>query len=155
MELESLESQYFLHQYSSPLAGALISTLNHIALGGHRANHRKIKVNITVETPHGVMVETGKIGGSTAATQVEEKIHECPICFSVFSSGQALGGHKRSHFIGGGAISANVNSITTPAKQFSRIGETLNIYLNLPAPVDDDEISQIMNSAVSDALIKQ
>ncbi|CAH2033878.1 unnamed protein product [Thlaspi arvense] len=23
--------------------------------------------------------------------------HECPICFRVFSSGQALGGHKRSH----------------------------------------------------------
>ncbi|KAG2269321.1 hypothetical protein Bca52824_063876 [Brassica carinata] len=28
------------------------------------------------------------------------KGHECPICFRVFKSGQALGGHKRSHFIG-------------------------------------------------------
>ncbi|KAG2320861.1 hypothetical protein Bca52824_014074 [Brassica carinata] len=28
------------------------------------------------------------------------KGHECPICFKVFKSGQALGGHKRSHFIG-------------------------------------------------------
>ncbi|CAG7901841.1 unnamed protein product [Brassica rapa] len=27
------------------------------------------------------------------------KAHECPICFRVFKSGQALGGHKRSHFI--------------------------------------------------------
>lgn len=27
--------------------------------------------------------------------------HECPICFRVFRSGQALGGHKRSHFLGG------------------------------------------------------
>ncbi|KAF8088768.1 hypothetical protein N665_0530s0023 [Sinapis alba] len=25
------------------------------------------------------------------------KCHECPICFRVFKSGQALGGHKRSH----------------------------------------------------------
>ncbi|KAL2520863.1 zinc finger protein ZAT4 [Forsythia ovata] len=89
---------------------------------------------------------TRKIGGSTAATQVEEKIHECPICFSVFTSGQGLGGYKRSRFIGGRAISANVNSINTPAKQFLRIGETLNIDLNLPAPVDNDEISQIVNS---------
>lgn len=116
------------------------------ALGGHRANHKKIKVNLTVETPPRVVVETVKNGGSTAA--VEEKIHECPVCFRVFSSGQALGGHKRSHFMGGGAISATVNSITSPppANPFSRIGETLNIDLNLPAPVDDDdEFSQIMN----------
>ncbi|KAJ4879741.1 C2H2-like zinc finger protein [Raphanus sativus] len=28
------------------------------------------------------------------------KGHECPICFRVFKSGPALGGHKRSHFIG-------------------------------------------------------
>ncbi|KAJ4889757.1 C2H2-like zinc finger protein [Raphanus sativus] len=28
------------------------------------------------------------------------KVHECPVCFRVFKSGQALGGHKRSHFIG-------------------------------------------------------
>ncbi|CAA2968375.1 zinc finger ZAT9-like [Olea europaea subsp. europaea] len=115
------------------------------ALGGHRANHKKIKANIKAETPPRMVVETGKNGGSI---QVEEKIHECPICFRVFSSGQALGGHKRSHFTGGGAISANVNSINTPppaaAKPFSRIGETLNIDLNLPAPVeDDDEISQL------------
>ncbi|CAF1975769.1 unnamed protein product [Brassica oleracea var. botrytis] len=27
------------------------------------------------------------------------KAHECPICFRVFKSGQALGGHKRSHSI--------------------------------------------------------
>ncbi|XP_054792445.1 zinc finger protein ZAT1-like [Prosopis cineraria] len=28
------------------------------------------------------------------------KEHECPICNKTFRSGQALGGHKRSHFIG-------------------------------------------------------
>lgn len=119
------------------------------ALGGHRANHKKIKVNIKAETSPRMVVETGKNGGSI---QVVEKIHECPICFRVFSSGQALGGHKRSHFTGGGAISTNVISINTttppPAKPFSRLGETLNIDLNLPAPVeDDDEISQIVNFA--------
>ncbi|KAI4368941.1 hypothetical protein MLD38_017441 [Melastoma candidum] len=30
-----------------------------------------------------------------------ESRHECPICFRVFKSGQAMGGHKRSHFLGG------------------------------------------------------
>lgn len=28
------------------------------------------------------------------------KEHECPICFKVFPSGQALGGHKRAHYNG-------------------------------------------------------
>ncbi|EOA40468.1 hypothetical protein CARUB_v10009193mg [Capsella rubella] len=30
----------------------------------------------------------------------KSKGHECPICFRVFKSGQALGGHKRSHSFG-------------------------------------------------------
>ena len=28
----------------------------------------------------------------------KNKVHECPICFEILSSRQALGGHKRSHF---------------------------------------------------------
>ncbi|KAL0397736.1 UNVERIFIED_CONTAM: Zinc finger protein ZAT9 [Sesamum calycinum] len=90
----------------------------------------------------------GEIGGSKAV--VEEKIHECPFCHRIFSSGQALGGHKRSHFLGAGAISASVSTIR-PVKQDSRTGETLKIDLNLPAPADDDDTSQIAVSAVSDA----
>ncbi|KAG7655539.1 Zinc finger C2H2 superfamily [Arabidopsis suecica] len=31
--------------------------------------------------------------------KVKSKGHECPICFRMFKSGQALGGHKRSHSI--------------------------------------------------------
>ncbi|KAI3449088.1 hypothetical protein Pfo_005753 [Paulownia fortunei] len=100
------------------------------ALGGHRASHKKIKVNDAappeVEAAAAAMVVV-----------VEEKIHECPFCHRVFSSGQALGGHKRSHFMGAAAISANVGTIS-PVKPFSRIGETLDIDLNLPAPTDDD-----------------
>jgi predicted amidohydrolase len=30
---------------------------------------------------------------------------ECPVCFRVFGSGQALGGHKRSHMTADGAYS--------------------------------------------------
>ncbi|KAL2514004.1 Zinc finger protein ZAT9 [Forsythia ovata] len=127
------------------------------ALGGHRASHKKIKVEPPPPPPPLPVVATktrnkaNAGGGSTvaAAMVVEmEKIHECPVCYRVFSSGQALGGHKRSHFIGAAAISSS-----TTIKPFSRFGETLNIDLNLPAPVDDDdnEISQVEISAVSDA----
>ncbi|KAK4411246.1 Zinc finger protein ZAT9 [Sesamum angolense] len=115
------------------------------ALGGHRASHKKIKPTTAADAPPQVVE---KIGGSKAV--VEEKIHECPFCHRIFSSGQALGGHKRSHFLGAGAISASVSTIR-PVKQDSRTGETLKIDLNLPAPADDDDTSQIAVSAVSDA----
>ncbi|KAG6435647.1 hypothetical protein SASPL_100521 [Salvia splendens] len=105
------------------------------ALGGHRASHKKIKSAATAPPP-----PPEKSGGV--------KIHQCPFCDRIFSSGQALGGHKRSHFIGAAAISTNRNSTE---KNSSRISQVLSIDLNLPAPADDDEGSQIAISAVSDA----
>ncbi|KZV18910.1 hypothetical protein F511_17816 [Dorcoceras hygrometricum] len=84
------------------------------ALGGHRASHKKVKVNPVPPS------RTAPRGGPAAV----EKVHECPFCDRVFASGQALGGHKRSHFVGA----------------VSRIGGTLSIDLNLPAPVDDEGI---------------
>ncbi|KAL6981725.1 hypothetical protein U1Q18_023347, partial [Sarracenia purpurea var. burkii] len=111
------------------------------ALGGHRANHKK-------------MSRGNNNGGGSADDPPpergggcgEEKIHECPVCYRVFSSGQALGGHKRSHLTG---------SATITTKPPLKSGESF-IDLNLPAPIDDDdegedEISQIEESAVSDS----
>ncbi|CAN0877238.1 Zinc finger protein ZAT1 [Linum grandiflorum] len=53
-----------------------------------------------------------------------EKLHQCPYCDRVFSSGQALGGHKRSHFIG------ETSSIRAPRNCSKDLGI---IDLNLPA----------------------
>lgn len=116
------------------------------ALGGHRASHKKIKgTNDGLFQTH----ERLEIEKRNAGVD-EEKIHECPVCYRVFSSGQALGGHKRSHGIG-----SAFGSTSAPVKPKLKSGEPL-IDLNLPAPVDDeddygDEFSQIENSAVSDA----
>ncbi|XP_061347242.1 zinc finger protein ZAT9-like isoform X2 [Gastrolobium bilobum] len=108
------------------------------ALGGHKASHKKIRVNVIVDEPG---FEHGN-NGTYAPMVVEKKIHECPVCFRVFASGQALGGHKRTHVPGSATIS--VPSLTKFRNNF--------IDLNLPAPIDDDDddISQIENSAVSD-----
>ncbi|KZV45628.1 hypothetical protein F511_02288 [Dorcoceras hygrometricum] len=38
--------------------------------------------------------------GSINTESSKRKERECPICFKVFSSGKALGGHKRAHFSG-------------------------------------------------------
>ncbi|KAI3444732.1 hypothetical protein Pfo_001397 [Paulownia fortunei] len=112
------------------------------ALGGHRASHKKIKVNTAQEAAPPEAAEkmrpNANSGSGSKAVAVDFLIRA------------GTRGHKRSHFIGAGAISANV-STTSPVKQNSRIGETLNIDLNLPAPTDDDEASQIAVSAVSDA----
>ncbi|KAK4780853.1 hypothetical protein SAY87_016959 [Trapa incisa] len=52
--------------------------------------------------------------------------HECPICSRVFKSGQALGGHKRSHFLG----SSEIRSMAIG----SEVDKVHNLMdLNLPA----------------------
>ncbi|XP_027336806.1 zinc finger protein ZAT9-like [Abrus precatorius] len=117
------------------------------ALGGHRASHKKIKV---VEAE--VEMKDGKNGEDFAAVVVEKKIHECPVCLRVFGSGQALGGHKRTHVIGSATVTATPIATTTNSVRTStKFGDSL-IDLNLPAPADDDDdVSQFDVSAVSDA----
>ncbi|GER31212.1 zinc finger family protein [Striga asiatica] len=108
------------------------------ALGGHRASHTKVRV----ETP-----EIRKSGRRPTGV---EKLHQCPFCHRIFPSGQALGGHKRSHFMGQGRVLENGDS-TSPDKQNTRNGDFLDIDLNLPAPAEEGEGSQVAISAVSDS----
>ncbi|GAB4861932.1 hypothetical protein Ancab_037187 [Ancistrocladus abbreviatus] len=115
------------------------------ALGGHRASHKKIRALREGYDHEG---RNFRIGDSSVTVK-EKKIHECPVCFRVFASGQALGGHKRSHVIGVEdqpelTIKGGEND-DSPRK----ISEKL-IDLNLPAPIEEDEISHIALSVVSD-----
>ncbi|XP_039063775.1 zinc finger protein ZAT4-like [Hibiscus syriacus] len=110
------------------------------ALGGHRASHKKTKPYSPAT--HETVLETENMG-TTSRSITDKKIHECPVCFRVFSSGQALGGHKRSHVINGQAA-------TTLVKISRKLKDSF-IDLNLPAPTDEDDASQIELSAVSDA----
>ncbi|XP_073158115.1 zinc finger protein ZAT9-like [Henckelia pumila] len=130
------------------------------ALGGHMASHKKMRHIDPLSNEHSSS-EMAESGGVSAA--VKEKVHECPFCERVFSSGQALGGHKRSHFARGtgGGISRNINNNVRPVGsapvEYSMTrtsgDQNLKIDLNLPAPVlgDEDEMSQIAVSAVFDA----
>ncbi|KAF4351045.1 hypothetical protein F8388_016223 [Cannabis sativa] len=63
------------------------------------------------------------------------KGHECPICFKVFSSGQALGGHKRSHLINSSSDAKSSQTIVIK-KPIPGIRDFLD--LNLPAPDEED-----------------
>ncbi|CAM8969969.1 unnamed protein product [Rhodiola kirilowii] len=109
--------------YSSSVAGVYeCKTCNRTfpsfqALGGHRASHKKLNITpiisplVTVAssssplslqlgninyarpppTPTPILVQTNNKSKSRS------KSHECAICGSEFSSGQALGGHMRRH----------------------------------------------------------
>ncbi|KAA8541008.1 hypothetical protein F0562_024854 [Nyssa sinensis] len=133
------------------------------ALGGHRASHKKTKgcfaskndssensieteispdptadsklIKSFDENPIDHELVAGYAdNGHTGCVSKKSKGHECPICFKVFSSGQALGGHKRSHLIGG--AEARNNQTIAVQKPIPEIRDLLD--LNLPAPVEEE-----------------
>ncbi|CAA0842323.1 C2H2-type zinc finger family protein [Striga hermonthica] len=74
---------------------------SHQALGGHRASHKKVKGCFAARPESGGdsgRVEDGFLRVARPAKRTE-KMHECSVCRRVFTSGQALGGHKRSHWL--------------------------------------------------------
>lgn len=104
------------------------------ALGGHRASHKnavgmklspvsKLESN-DISTVEGFLSPIGdqqqqdqELGteiGIGSSSQLPNKVvqkHECPICFRVFSSGQALGGHKRSHLLAADNSNCEINLV--------------------------------------------
>ncbi|KAL7160428.1 hypothetical protein ABFS83_01G094600 [Erythranthe nasuta] len=91
---------------------------SHQALGGHRASHKKVKgcfaarldgpteeenpddepsrsEPLTPSESDGPRPGPGPANSNPRRT----KMHECSVCRRVFSSGQALGGHKRCHWL--------------------------------------------------------
>ncbi|XP_027349113.1 zinc finger protein ZAT11-like [Abrus precatorius] len=58
------------------------------ALGGHRASHKRLKLEGDEIKAHATSLSLGIN---------KPKMHECSICGQEFSLGQALGGHMRRH----------------------------------------------------------
>lgn len=114
------------------------------ALGGHRASHKKTKL---VAVGSGVGEEENRVGclalqvykhSSNSSpyngrNAVKSRVHECSICGAEFSSGQALGGHKRRHR---GAMASSGESVVPPESKKHR-SSALSLDLNLPAPEED------------------
>ncbi|XP_056863705.1 zinc finger protein ZAT3-like [Raphanus sativus] len=85
---------------------------SHQALGGHRASHKKVKGCFASQDKKAEEEEEEeyKVDDDDEEEEEEEdkphiitrkktNAHECTICHRVFSSGQALGGHKRCHWL--------------------------------------------------------
>ncbi|KAE8657735.1 Ankyrin repeat family protein isoform 1 [Hibiscus syriacus] len=127
------------------------------ALGGHRASHKKPKVDDHHEDNHNNHKELkfGKDGdycdelkdmNTALSLQITSKasvscnksrVHECSICAAEFSSGQALGGHMRRHrTLSNVPTTTNLITVGT-TEQPDKPRCVLKLDLNLPAPEDD------------------
>ncbi|XP_051152713.1 zinc finger protein ZAT4-like [Andrographis paniculata] len=110
------------------------------ALGGHKASHKKFKGSCApVEHSLDQSSNNKLIIEHPAVASLgwnKNKDHECPICFKAFPSGQALGGHKRSHLTIDPIKVSNQSSIE-PQQEIRHF-----LDLNLPAPIDEEISSE-------------
>ncbi|RCV07640.1 hypothetical protein SEVIR_1G265700v4 [Setaria viridis] len=80
----------------------------------------------------------------------KQQPRECPHCYRVFASGQALGGHKRSHVCGAAAAQASTATATATAAAStssaappSPINNPGMIDLNVAPPSEEVELSAV------------
>ncbi|XVF13390.1 hypothetical protein REPUB_Repub08aG0204100 [Reevesia pubescens] len=85
--------------------------------------------------------KTGKVAAAVVDAGNNCKIFECPFCYRVFASGQALGGHKRSHLLAAASSSNTAAAVANSSKFDNNL-----IDLNLPAPLEDDEFSVVSDA---------
>ncbi|XP_020590043.1 zinc finger protein 1-like [Phalaenopsis equestris] len=71
-----------------------------------------------------------RISGGSAVLIAGGRGHQCLICFRSFSTGQALGGHKRRHYDG------TIGSAAGTGSAIGGCGRGLGFDLNLPAAAE-------------------
>lgn len=128
-------------RYECPVCGRTFRSYQ--ALGGHRASYKRINSNCSIAKPILDYQPEPKPSVETNTTSMVSNNRtikfECRICFRVFSSGQSLGGHKRSHSIAG-ELYEHVHSVDDDDvgddEQPLISDEFLD--LNLPAPGVED-----------------
>ncbi|KAL6647966.1 hypothetical protein ACP70R_012190 [Stipagrostis hirtigluma subsp. patula] len=145
-------------RYECPGCGRAFQSYQ--ALGGHRASHKRINSSCCVakvapDQPEASVETNASFSTASApaspdadaddraamvAVKAKKAVKfECPICFKVFGSGQALGGHKRSHSIAGELYERTRGDtdagIVEPEQSPVASGF---LDLNLPAPGAED-----------------
>ncbi|KAF9626413.1 hypothetical protein IFM89_033232 [Coptis chinensis] len=107
---------------------------SHQALGGHRASHKSIRGCFAITRNEGEGEFQDGVANEERGVGDKSYGHKCGICFKVFPSGQALGGHMRCHWEKGEDSSSQQALNNNPSTS------TGGFYLdlNLPAPVDTD-----------------
>lgn len=103
------------------------------ALGGHRASHKRPKL----DDGERLKAQAKSLGLGIGD---KPKMHECSICGQRFSLGQALGGHmrKHTHAINEGLI-ASMNQVVAKVPVLKRSDSTRAMCLDLNlTPLEND-----------------
>nr|GEY45503.1 zinc finger protein ZAT9-like [Tanacetum cinerariifolium] len=137
------------------------------ALGGHKASHNKLKGDFNLKTQNENKIEnkpmldhdqtvngydSKTLNGYQESTsfnlevgflkkkKLVSGVHECPICFKIFSSGQALGGHKRAHLVSEAKPNQenNMNVIHNPDGRVCEIRGFLDLNM---LPEEEEEMN--------------
>lgn len=126
------------------------------ALGGHRASHKNVKGCFAITRDDGEEDDDrnernygeGEEYNNNNNKMVMVLGHKCGICLKVFSSGQALGGHKRCHWDQKG----DEPSSSLSTQVVSPLGAKVDcgLDLNLPAPQDYDSSSSYSSGLALD-----
>ncbi|XP_057427433.1 zinc finger protein ZAT10-like [Lotus japonicus] len=103
------------------------------ALGGHKASHRKHSGGGGEDHSAGATSSAVATTTSSANTGSGGKAHECSICHKSFPTGQALGGHKRCHYEGGGGSSSATASEGVGSTHTVSHSHHRDFDLNIPA----------------------
>ncbi|KAG0534828.1 hypothetical protein BDA96_04G313600 [Sorghum bicolor] len=93
-------------------------------------------------------------GDEDMDTDAKQQPRECPHCYRVFPSGQALGGHKRSHVCGAAAAASSLAGTGTATATASTTSPAATppspinncpcmIDLNVAPPSEDAELSAV------------
>jgi hypothetical protein len=103
--------------------------------------HKSLPMERTKDSCAKAKDETRTIQPASFSGKKTPRVHECSICHRGFASGQALGGHKRCHWVSAGAsdsLTTSSSNKETPVQQQLLPARVELLDLNLPAPVDDD-----------------
>ncbi|EYU19363.1 hypothetical protein MIMGU_mgv1a024935mg, partial [Erythranthe guttata] len=113
-------------------------------LGGHKATCRLKPTTVAAIDRNPYTVIPAVAAKYNSGTNPSGKLHECETCHKTFTSGQALGGHKRKHYegvIGGGSKKSRSTSSNGGAASQKMIRD---FDLNLPPPPDQDHSFRIL-----------
>ncbi|PUZ72746.1 hypothetical protein GQ55_2G419400 [Panicum hallii var. hallii] len=97
--------------FRCPLCGKAFASYQ--ALGGHKASHRKLPAGggaAPLFHQKEATAAASPASGSGGAGR-----HVCTVCRRGFDTGQALGGHKRFHYLHGPSVSASLPSGAVPS----------------------------------------
>ncbi|KAL6550425.1 hypothetical protein OROMI_020913 [Orobanche minor] len=122
---------------------------SHQALGGHRASHKKVKgcfaakLDGITDNNDSIMDEDWIQEEHESLTSNKKrhnnKMHECSVCRRVFTSGQALGGHKRCHWL----TTSTDNAFIPAFQEFHYSNNQNHMFTNLHQQDENDQEHQL------------